>query len=57
MVRLGDDFWGTFTTGPLGSHVSITVSRSTEVFHMEGDDQLGVTRPRNSTGDIGAIER
>jgi hypothetical protein len=57
MVRLGDDFWGTFTTGPLGSHVSITVSRSTETFHMEGDDQLGVTRPRNSTGDIGAIER
>jgi hypothetical protein len=57
MVILGDDFWGTFTTGPLGDHVSITVTRSTEMFHMEGQDQLGVTRPRNSTGDIGAIER
>jgi hypothetical protein len=57
MVILGDDFWGTFTTGPLGDHVNITVSRSTEMFHMEGQDQLGVTRPRNSTGDIGAIER
>jgi len=57
MVILGDDFWGTFTTGPLGSNVSITVSRSTEMFHMEGEDQLGATRPRNSTGDIGAIER
>ncbi len=27
MVRLGDDFWGTFTTGPLGDHVHITVER------------------------------
>jgi hypothetical protein len=57
MAILGDDFWGTFTTGPLGSNVSITVSRSTEMFHMEREDQLGATRPRNSTGDIGAIER
>ena len=57
MVKLGDDFWGTFTTGPLGSHVHITVDRRTKTFHMENEDQLGTSRPRNSMGDIGAIER
>jgi len=57
MAVLGDDFWGTFTTGPLGDHVSITVSRETKTFRLEGEDQLGVSRPRNATGDIGAIER
>jgi len=57
MVRLGDDFWGTFTSGPLGDNVRITVSRQTKSFHMEGVDQLGNMRPRGATGDIGAIER
>jgi hypothetical protein len=57
MVRLGDDFWGTFTSGPLGDNVHITVSRQTKSFHMEGVDQLGIMRPRGATGDIGAIEQ
>jgi hypothetical protein len=57
MAGLNDDFWGTFTSGPLGDHVNITVARQTRTFHMEREDQLGNARPRNSTGDIGAIER
>ena len=57
MVRLGDDFWGTFTNGPLGSHVEIAVERRTKTFHMESVDRLGNARPRGTMGDIGAIER
>jgi hypothetical protein len=57
MVKLGDDFWGTFTSGPLGDHVAITVARQTKSFHMQDVDQLGTARPRNGLGDIGAIER
>ena len=57
MVVLGDDFWGTFTTGPLGDHVYITVQRETKTFRMESTDQLGLARPRGAMGDIGAIEK
>jgi hypothetical protein len=57
MVILGDEFWGTFTTGPLGNYVLITVARRTESFRMEGVDQLGNVRPRGGMGDIGAIEK
>jgi hypothetical protein len=57
MAPLNDDFWGTFTTGPLGDHVYITVERQTKTFRMESEDQLGTARPRGGTGDIGAIER
>ena len=56
MVRLGDDFWGTFESGPIG-HVNLTIDRRTKTYHMENTDQLGTERPRNSLGDIGAIER
>jgi hypothetical protein len=57
MAILGDDFWGTFTTGPLGEIVSITVQRISRTFRLEGEDQLGAVRPRAGLGDIGAIER
>jgi len=57
MAILGDDFWDTFTTGPLGSHVSITVSHNTKPFRMETTDQRGNARPNGTLGDIGAIER
>jgi len=57
MAILGDDFWGTFTTGPLGANVRITVDRETKGFSLTGTDQLGHTRPSGSLGDIGAIER
>ena len=57
MAVLNDDFWGTFTSGPLGSHVVMTVERTTSSHRMEPSDQLGASRPRGATGDIGAIER
>jgi hypothetical protein len=57
MVILGDDFWGTFTSGKLGNKVQITVERRANGYKMEGADQLGNVRPRGTTGDIGAIER
>jgi len=56
MAKLGDDFWGMFTSGPIG-HEVITVERAAKTFHMEGEDQLGTARPRGGAGDIGAIER
>jgi hypothetical protein len=57
MVILGDDFWGTFTSGPLGSHVSITVQRESDSFRLTTSDQLGKARPSGALGDIGAIEK
>jgi len=56
MVILGDDFWGTFTTGPLGN-VEIKVNRRTRTYRLEGADQLGNARPQGAAGDIGAIEQ
>ena len=57
MVRLGDDFWGSFESGPLGDHVRISVDLQTKSYRMEEADQLGAARPRGAMGDIGAIER
>ncbi len=57
MAGLNDDFWGTFTSGPLGSHVQITVSRKTAQFSLVGTDQVNHVRPAGAAGDIGAIER
>ncbi len=57
MAILGDDFWDTFTSGPLGDHVHITVQRQTRPFRMETTDQLGHSRPNGTLGDIGSIER
>jgi hypothetical protein len=57
MIILGDDFWGTFTSGPLGPHVVVTVERTTTSHRMEPRDQRGNARPAGGLGDIGAIER
>jgi hypothetical protein len=57
MAVLGDDFWGTFTSGSLGDHIHITVQRQTSSYRMETKDQLGNARPRGGLGDIGAIEK
>ena len=57
MAGLGDDFWGTFTSGPLGSHVAIYVDTVTRQMSLTGVDQLGNPRPQAALGDIGAIER
>lgn len=56
MAGLGDDFWGTFTTGPLDDYVTITVQMQTDTITLIGSDQLGKTRPSGAKGDIGAIE-
>jgi hypothetical protein len=56
MIILGDDFWGTFHSGPLGN-VSIMVEETTTQHRMEKTDQLGSARPKGTLGDIGAIER
>ncbi len=55
-VRLGDDFWGSFQTGPVG-HEWIAVTRSTAMVAPSPSDQLGRARPSGPGGDIGAIER
>jgi hypothetical protein len=57
MAGLNDDFWGTFTTGPLGSHVQMTIIRETRQFTLTSTDQLGALRPAGGLGDIGAIEK
>jgi hypothetical protein len=56
MAILGDDFWGTFSSGPLGN-VRLTIGSHTKSFRMESTDQLGNSRPRGAMGDIGAIEK
>ncbi|MCK7515017.1 MAG: hypothetical protein MZV70_70745 [Desulfobacterales bacterium] len=57
-VVLGDDFWDSFTTGPVGDHCSITVTRTTDGFKMaDGRPAGGNARPKGTTGDIGAIEQ
>ena len=54
----GDDFWGTFTSGPLGEprHDHGRAARRRRST-WRALDQLGNARPRGSMGDIGAIER
>lgn len=54
---LGDEFWNSFTSGPVGDHCVITVSRNPNTFWRETSDQLGAARPRGAANDIGAIER
>lgn len=54
---LGDDFWNSFTSGPVGDHCVITVTRTPDTFWRETSDQLGAARPKGAANDIGAIER
>lgn len=55
---LGDDFWGSFASGPLGDNVTMHV-QTTQYgpVGLAGTDQLGHTRPYGPMGDIGAIEK
>jgi hypothetical protein len=57
MAGLNDAFWGTFTTGPLGSHLRVNVMRLPQLFSLTPIDQLGAARPSGGLGDIGSIER
>ncbi len=54
---LADEFWGSFTTGPVGDHCYITVTRTSDTFWRESQDQVKAARPNGAAGDIGAIER
>jgi hypothetical protein len=55
---LGDDFWGSYTSGPLGDNVTMHVQTTKYgPVHLIGSDQLGNLRPYGPMGDVGAIER
>jgi hypothetical protein len=56
-VRLGDDFWGSFQTGPVGDHLWLDLARPMATVRLVGTDQLGRARPAGPGGDVGAIER
>jgi hypothetical protein len=56
-VILGDAFWGSFESGPLGDHLELTVARETRTYRLSATDQRGAARPAGSAGDVGAVER
>jgi len=54
---LGDEFWGSYRTGPLTGSVTMRVqSRSYGPVGLSASDQRGRVRPYGPMGDIGAIE-
>ncbi|MBZ5719976.1 MAG: hypothetical protein LAO03_06305 [Acidobacteriia bacterium] len=55
-ATLGDDFWGTFTSGNMGN-VTMTMRPTTRTIQLTGSDQRGQSRPNGGMGDIGAIEK
>jgi hypothetical protein len=57
MAGLGDDFWGSLSSGPLGPSVVVTVQWSAQQSTVVSTDQLGGGRPAGRSSDIGAIER
>ncbi len=56
-VKLGDNFWGTFQQGTLGSNLYFYVRTYDENVVLTEVDQTGAKRPQNLKGDIGAIEK
>ena len=56
-VILGDDFWGSYSSGPIDGNLSMTVKRDSYQVSLTGTDQRGNARPNGSLGDIGAIEK
>lgn len=58
VAGLGDGFWGSFASGPLGDNVTMHVNTTQYgPVQLIGSDQLGNPRPYGPKGDIGAIER
>jgi hypothetical protein len=56
-VRLGDDFWGTFTSGPWGENIIMTVgSTRSSPITLLANDQRGILRAQGVKGAIGALE-
>lgn len=56
-VKLGDDFWGSFVSGPLGENLTISVWSQNKLIRPIYSDQLGNLRPSGDKSDIGAIEK
>jgi hypothetical protein len=56
-VKLGDDFWESFESGPLGENLMIYVQQFTFLISVIDSDQLSNPRPSGEKGDIGAIEK
>lgn len=56
-ATLGDNFWATYTTGPISDNVAITVNTATYSAKLAGTDQRGNARPKGGLGDVGAIEK
>ena len=48
---------GSFTSGPVGGTLRLTVGRETQTYQLVATDQRGGARPAGIAGDIGAIER
>lgn len=55
-VGLGDDFWGAWSGGQVGT-VRLSVIHDTERYGVEASDQRGGRRSASGTSDIGAVER
>ncbi len=56
-VKLGDNFWGDFNAGPLGTNIDLSIIPWKNTFNLANEDQLGTDRPEDEKGDIGAIEQ
>ena len=56
-AALGDAFWGSYQTGPIGDNVSITVTKKNQTVQLITTDQQGHNRPSGGLGDVGAIEK
>jgi len=56
-VILGDDFWGSFNNGPLGSNITMDLTTQSHSVELLSTDQRFHSRPSGPMGDIGAIEQ
>ena len=56
MEILGDEFWGTFASGPLADGLEMSLLTERHTVEPAAVDQLGAPRPAGALADIGAIE-
>jgi len=57
MVILGDEFWGTFSTGRLGANLTLAITRVRRTYVPEPYDQTGKPRPGGGLVDCSSIEQ
>jgi len=56
-AQLGEEFWRSFSSGPLGTSIIMSVETTPSfTVLLSSRDQRGNIRPYNGLGDIGAIE-